>query len=290
MTLRRMLALLVAIAVCLLAAATSAHAAVFSVDGGISDNYKASFNTNPSVRELRTWLSFDRIVASGTTWAPADPGSTSFVSALSVASADGRSAQLAVTSTSANVASVFLRTDPPKGDTGLRWGPLVTLRAAMSRATPKVRIGLTLTQNGAPLAAGVLDYWVSSFAGTGSSIEQNGPGGRWRIAGYPLDTDWQSDSTPAGRLAAAVPRAPRATGLIASRRATTVRVRASARAAQGARVLLSRYRIGSGRYSAWRRASSAYAFHLAIGSRARVTFQVRDVRGFASAPLTRVVR
>lgn len=286
MTLRR---ILLVTALLVLVPVASANAALFAVEGGYSDNYKASFNSDPSIRELRTWMSFDRIRGAGTTWAPATPGSITFAQSQTVLSADGRSAQLTVTSTSANIASVFIRTDPPTTTTAVRWGPLVTLRSPIGPGNAKARIGLSLTSGGSLLATGVLDYWATSFSGTGSSIEANGPNGRWRVSGYPLFTDWETGRSPSGVLEAAVPIAPRATGVKATRSGATIRVRALGRAVQGARIPWSRYRIGSGRYTAWRRASSPYAFRLARGSKTRVTVQVRDVRGFASKPVMRVV-
>ena len=64
----------------LVVAVPVASGATLVIDDPITDNYKASYNADPSATELRTWFSIRSITAGGTSWAPAAPSQIQVVS------------------------------------------------------------------------------------------------------------------------------------------------------------------------------------------------------------------
>lgn len=286
---RSALAILLLLLLCALPA--GAQASTLAIEGGISDNYKASYNANPAAPERRTWLSLDRLHAGGTTWRPGVPGAISFAQPLAVGAADGRSGSLELRVVQGEVSTATLRFDPDA-----RWGPLVTVgdRTSIARTPPIIE--LRLTSSGTLVASGYAQYRAAAFAGSGSSIEAGGPGGRWHVGGVGLRTDWEPRVAAAVLAAthpAQVAAPPRITRLQLPLRTSTrtVPLRVHAAAASGRRVTHVRVRIDNGRYGRWIRLAPRYSVRLPRGSARRlVRVQVRDSAGAVSPPAARRVR
>ncbi|MCB0878047.1 MAG: hypothetical protein KDC46_03605 [Thermoleophilia bacterium] len=291
------LALLVLLAGCVLAPAR-AHAAteVMYLDDPITDNYKASYNADPSAPERRTWLSMRSVTAAGTTWRPAEPGSIVVTSGGSVAvtGSDGRSATLTFATASGPVGTPLVRVDPTGAQSGGRWGPLVTVTdQATLRGTPGV-LEFTLASGGATLATGSVSYrYDSQLANVASDhIEYNGPGGRWWVGATRTRTNWEPEPATPPSLRAA-PAGSTGTGarpritriwlpLRTSRRHVTLRVRG--RNAGGVRITRIRVRIDGRRWGRWISTRSRYTLDLGRGRRTHaVRIQLRDARGRTSA-------
>lgn len=275
---------------CLIALAVvapgSARAATLSIENGISDNYKASYNADPTAPESRTWLSMDRIHAAGTTWRPAIPAAISFTAPLALTGADGRSASLSLRIVRGRLATTTLRFDPDG-----RWGPLVTIADRSTLAASPPRLGLILAADATTLATGVVDYRPASFAGPGSAIEQGGPGGRWFVGSQGLRTDWEARGAT-GVIVASDARPPTITRiqlpLRTTRRVVPLRVHASS--PTGIAITHVRVRIDGGRYGRWVRVAARYSVRLPAGRATRlVRIQARDALGSVSIPASRRV-
>lgn len=284
----------------LLALAPSAHAAeTLRIHDPITDNYKASFNADPSKPELRTWLAWRAVAAGGTSWRPTAPASFQFTQgAVAVNADDGRSGTLTVRVVSGSMSSpVLVRTDATTAASGGRWGPLGTVgdRDAL-RAAP-AQLALALVVEGRELAAGVISYrYDATLAGVAPGhIEYNGPGGRWWVGSTATRT--QEEPAPATAptiLASTAPAAgrPRITRLQlplrTTRRVVTVRVFGRG---NGARITHVRARIDGRRWGRWTTVRSSYALLLPRGNRVRtVRVQVRNAAGRTSLPALRRVR
>ncbi len=182
--------------------AVTADGAVRLVDVA-TDNYKASFNEDPSVTELRTWLAIRAIEVEGVRYVLADPppvGEAVFAEAMTLEQAADAVAggslprQLDV---SAHVidgpgASIQLRAGPQDG----RWGPLLVIagRDELEQAPVMVELRLSpLDEPGADLSLPTVELAYAFDAGIAaapaSSLEHNGPGGRWQVAGQPTVTN-----------------------------------------------------------------------------------------------------
>ncbi|MCW2956528.1 MAG: hypothetical protein JWO69_1397, partial [Thermoleophilia bacterium] len=131
-------------------------AETLAVVAPVTDNYKAKWNADPSVREVRTFASADWLQAGGTSWKPTAPGDIVVTGGpVTVTSVDGRSGRLSVRVTQGS-ATVLLRYDHAAG--GAKFGPLVTLTAPDAIAATPVRVTLTLEVDGATLATGMYEY------------------------------------------------------------------------------------------------------------------------------------
>lgn len=185
-----------------------------------------------------------------------------------------------------SLATTTLRFDPDG-----RWGPLVTLADRASLATNPPRLELVLAAGSTTLATGVVDYRAAIFAGTGSTIEHNGPGGRWFVGGRGLRTDWEAGGAT-GIIAASDARPPSITRiqlpLRTVKRVVPLRVHASS--PTGTAITHVRVRIGAGKYGRWVRVAARYSVRLPAGRATRlVRIQVRDAIGSVSSPAARKI-
>ena len=304
-TSRLPLPLLLACVAALMSCTPIAQAATptMSLTDPITDNYKASFNPDPSKPELRTWLAMQRVEVAGTTWAPVAPRSIQVVSGgtVVVQGADGRAGRLVVRTTSGPFGSPLVRIDPVSASSGGRWGILaaVTDRGTL-RTTPGV-VALTLLVGSQEFGAGVVEYrYDAKFANApAGNIEFNGPGGRWFVGGVPARS--QEEPAPAvaptllaGSTAAAQPVVrPRITSIVIPVRSSTRAVPFSVRGRAGvatARITQLRVKVGAQRWSGWIRTRAGYSVVLPPGLASyTVSFQLRDSRGISSTIASRRV-
>ncbi len=280
-----------------LASPAGAAPSAMRLDDPITDNYKASYNADPSVPESRTWLSMRSVTAAGTTWRPADPSSIVVTSggAIALHGDDGRAATLRAQLADGSFTSpLLMRSDPTTAESGGRWGPLVTLadRSAL-RATPGRFTFALIAADGSQLAGGNVTYrYDAALAGAASSsIEYNGPGGRWWVGYSRTRTNWEATPATLPSVLASDAR-PRITSVsIAARTASrwvTMRVRSRG---AGARIASLRVRVDSGRWTRWIAAGSG-TYRVHVGARSRrhtVRVQVRDATGRSSTVVARSV-
>lgn len=274
-----------------------------SLEDPITDNYKASYNADPSKPELRTWLAMQRIVVAGTTWQPVVPSAISVVSggSVDVMAADGRSGRLVAQVASGPFGNPPLwRIDPASASSGGRWGILATVSDRQALATTPARVQLTLFVGTEAFGTGLLEYrYDAKFANAApGNIEYNGPGGRWYVGG--VATRSQEEAAPAvsPTLLASTPAAsvvrPRITRVAmpmrTMRRVMPLAVRGRAGVAT-ARITHVRVRVGSSRrWGGWIRTRRAYSVVLPRGIAShRISVQLRDSRGVSSFAASRRV-
>ncbi|MBC7462493.1 MAG: hypothetical protein H7287_14140 [Thermoleophilia bacterium] len=295
---RRLPWLLLLAALCALVAPAAASAApsVLAISGGISDNYKARYNADPSQLERRTWLSMDSIVADGATWTPSVPGTDHATSStLTLNGSDGRAATLSLAVLRGSLGLTVLRADRPTATVDhVRWGVLTTINDPDALAAQSALVQLTMTVGGATLATGVVEYrHEPAFDGlTASHIEYRGPRGRWYIGGAALRTDWEpaaATTAPPATNPSAKPRIVKLTmPARTSRRRVPVQV--SGRGV-GPKITSIRFRVGAARWSTWQRVAASYRLTLpARNARWTVGVQLRDAGGAMSAVVSRAVR
>ena len=192
---------LIAAATVFTAAAAPAHAAPAALTLGspVTDNYKAAYNADPSIRELRTWLATKSVSVGAVTFKPVAPASgQAYVGAqdgLSVRGSDGSAAMLTAATTSTNtLGQGFFRT----ASTG-EFGLLMQEKTVAALKTAPIRETLTLTRAGIVLATTTVDYTYDQAIAnaTPGNIEYNGPGGRWFVSGTATRLDWESSPPPA---------------------------------------------------------------------------------------------
>jgi hypothetical protein len=299
----RRLPLVLFVCLCVLAVLAPSACAVetMRLEDPYTDNYKASFNDDPSQPELRTWLAMHAITADGTTWEPADPASIVVSgSNIDVQGADGRSGLFGVFTGGGPLSDPpEIRIDPPDAESRGQWGVLVSLtdRDAL-QATPGV-IRFSLSVGDAVIAVGTVEYRhdASIMANDPGDIEDNGPGGRWFVGGIATRMNW--DATLADRpsllagappVVAAVP--PRITSFTvpirSCSRVITIRVRGRA---GSSRITLLRVSVAGHAFSRWVRIAPSYRVVLPPGVGVRsVRAQLRDAAGRRSAIVTRTVR
>jgi hypothetical protein len=289
--------------VCVLAAwAPSAGAAeTMRIDDPITDNYKASYNDDPSQPELRTWFALRTITAGATTWKPAEPDSISVVApSVAVEGADGRSGELTASTSSGPLEAPELRIDPTSADSGGRWGVLVALSDRDALRGARGVVSLTLRVDGATLAVGTVDYRydASITSADPGDIEDNGPGGRWFVGGVATRMDWNADPSPLPSLVAGASTTspsdvrPRITSFVVPvrtcSRMITIRERGRAGTSRNTRLRVS---VAGRAYGRWVRIAPRYRIVLprGVGVRA-VRVQLRDARGLTSRIVTGMVR
>lgn len=273
----------------------AASAEVLSIEDPVTDNYKASYNEDPSKTELRTWLSLRTIVASGTTWAPTPPDSITVTAggAIAVTSADGRTGTLTVRFDAGPIASLSMRSDSLDVDSHGKWGPLVTITSRSALQSAPARFTLTLTDSdGATIATGGVSYrYDSAVANVASdSIEYNGPGGRWYVGATATRLNWET-SAPTTPVAEQ-PRSPRITRIIIPTKTSSrfVRMRVLGRAGTS-RIRSIRVKVGSRSYGRWIRTRSGYSIVLPkVTGSILVRVQLRDASGRTSAVSSRRIR
>jgi hypothetical protein len=284
--------MLLAFAATLIVAPSALAVPTMSLVDPITDNYKASYNADPSEPERRTWLAMTQLVAGGTTWTPSDRSDVG-IGDLAVTAADGRTGSLHAQGVSGTFADYLWRVDALDADSGGRWGPRPTMwDPATTRSSP-VLFNLTLTVGGSVLARGRVSYrWDSAIAGApSSSLEYNGPGGRWFVGGSRTRTDQEPAPASPPTLLAAFP--PTITGLRVPPIRTSTRaiaVRLFTRSGT-ARIRFARYSVAGRRFTRWLPIASSYRVVLPRGSAYRsVRFQVRDAIGLTSTVIGRRVR
>jgi hypothetical protein len=271
-----------------------------AISGGISDNYKARYNADPSQPEHRTWLSMDAIVAGGTTWAPAAPASDHATSStLTLSGADGRTGSLSLAVQRGSLGLTVLRVDRPTTTVDhVRWGVLTTVNDPNLLTAQSAIVQLTLSVAGATLATGVVEYrHEPAFDGVDSTnIEWNGPRGRWYVGGVALRTDWEPVATttppPATSPTPIGTRRPRIVKLTMPTRtsARRIAIKVAGRGA-GPKITSIRFRIGAAKYTRWMRVSSSYRLTLPARTATwSVSAQLRDANGALSLPASHRVR
>lgn len=272
-----------------------AAAAGMGVVDPITDNYKASYNDDPDVQETRTLLATKGIVVDGATWTP-HRGSDIIVTggaSVTVTSDDGRSGTLQASVLAGAVASLAIRIDPLDAESGGRWGPLITLADPDALATNPISLQLALVVDDATLGSGTVSYRYDEALATApeSSVEHNGPGGRWWVGSTRLRTDWET-STASTVVSADVATAPRIAVLRLPVATSRPNVRMVVRwRTGGSRVTMIRTAVGGAGFGAWRPVRSSYIVRLPHVNRSvRVRVQIRDASGRASRVASRVVR
>lgn len=159
-------------------AAAPAHAAQLVAVAPATDNYKARYNADPSVPELRTWLSWKGVAVAGTRCRPA-AGSEQFTGSVSVVCSGLGNGTLSIASASGPARLVGFRVDLARGF----WGPFLQLRSRRALRSTAVRMTLRLHVRGTLVGSRQLSYrYAPALASAGpSSLEYNGPGGRWWV-------------------------------------------------------------------------------------------------------------
>jgi len=297
--------LCLALLAALVALPASARAAeTLTVTGAVTDNYKASYNADPSARELRTWLSMDSVGAAGTAWAPAHPAAITFTSdSLAVVGADGRNGSLAMTITQGVPAAdrkptaAAFRVDPSG-----RWGSFLALGEPMNMEQAPHVVRWTLTVAGTAIATGAVEYrnehaFDQLAAG---ALEYNGPEGRWFIGGHGIRTAAETaPPTPVVETATppniftGSPGKPRLTKLLMPVRTTTrvLPVRVFGRATNNFKITYVRFAVGRGaKFGTWVRIAPRFRLRLPAGNHTwLVRAQLRDAAGGTSTIASRRV-
>jgi len=282
----------------LVAAPAASAVEVLGIEDPVTDNYKASYNADPSETELRTWLSIKSIHAAGTTWAPAPPSETLTPAGgtVSVNAADGRTGTLTYRYDSGPVDSMLVRIDPLDAESHGKWGPLMSITSRSALQSAPVLFTLSLVSGGATIGTGSVSYRhdASVANAPSSNIEYNGPGGRWYVGSTATRLNWESgDSTTptAGTPAATVVR-PRITRIIlpSSTSSRFVRMRVMGRAGTS-RISHLRVRIGNRSYGRWVKTGRGYTVVLPkVTGTLLVRVQLRDASGRTSALASRRIR
>lgn len=270
--------------------------AVIAISGGISDNYKARWNADPSQPEHRTWMSMDSISAGGTTWTPAAPATGSTTAAtLDLTAADGRTGTLTVAVLRGSFGLTVLRVDAPTADAPtVRWGVLTVVNDPAALAAQSGLLQLTLTSGGVQVASGVVEYrHEPAFDGVPSThLEYNGPRGRWFVGGTALRTDWEPVAYSTTNPATNPNLRPRIVKIAMALRTTSrvVPFKVTGRGV-GPKITSIRFRVGIASYSRWMRVAPTYRLTLpARNALWTVRVQLRDAHGAVSAPVARKVR
>jgi Ca2+-binding RTX toxin-like protein len=195
----RRLARIVALAAALASMSGTAQAATLTLGSPVTDNYKDSYNDPDGNRELRTWLATKSVTVGGVTFKPATlpPSGWTSVGAdagLAMRGSDGTNATLTANTTSTNVLHQgFFRIDA-NGDFGL----LQELKSVTALQSAPIRETFTLARAGTTLASAIADYTYESAIANAptTSIEYNGPGGRWYAGGAATRLDWETAPPP----------------------------------------------------------------------------------------------
>lgn len=291
----------VLLALFVIAPAAGAAAPTMSLVDPITDNYKASYNADPSKPELRSWLAMRSVSVAGTTWQPVVPDEITVVSggSVDVVGADGRSGRLHAQVASGPFGSLLWRVDSANVSSGGRWGILATVTDRQTLASSPAVVRLTLFVGTEEFGVGTIEYRYDAKLANApqGNIEYNGPGGRWYVGGVATRTQEEPAPTVAPTLLAgstvlqvARPRvASIAMPVRTTKRTISLVVRGRAAAAD-ARITHVRVRVGARRWSAWIRVRSRYSVVLPAGRASHtVSVQLRDTRGVASLAASRRV-
>lgn len=275
---------LVAAAALVTTAPPAAQAAtpVLTLGSPVTDNYKASYNANPGVRELRTWLATKSVSVGAVTFKPVPPATgMAYVGAqdgLAVRGSDGSSAVLTAATTSTNtLGQGFFRT-APTGEFGL----LMQHKSVTALQTAPIRETLTLTRAGVVLASATVDYTYDRVIATVAPghIEYNGPSGRWFVAGTATRLDWESSApAPAPAPAPAGPdtTAPVLGSVVLPASTVTRAITIKLSATDNVAVSEVRFANENGVWTAWQPFAAQKQWTLSAGAGFKGVFaQVRD--------------
>lgn len=151
--------------------------------GAATDNYKASFNEDPTVPERRTWLAIHELEVDGNRYSLAKRHPL-VVDEVVLERDDGGRATVRVRSDGPE--PVTLRVGPQEG----LWGPLLTLGEAPIPAGDDVAVDLVVTVDG-DVHVLALRYRRDESLATADddSLEHRGPGGRWLVSGQQTATN-----------------------------------------------------------------------------------------------------
>ena len=271
----------VAAAALFTAATETAQAAPAALTLGspVTDNYKASYNTDRSIRELRTWLATKSVSVGAVTFKPVAPATgQAYVGAqdgLTVRGSDGSAAVLSAITTSTNtVGQGFFRT-ASTGDFGL----LMQEKSVAALQASPVRETLTLTRAGTVIASTTVDYTYDQAIANAApgNIEYNGPSGRWYVAGSPTRLDWES-SAPAPAPAPATDKtAPLLSSVTLPASTTTRVITIKLTASDNVAVTEVRFANENGVWAAWQPYATQKTWTLSPNAGAKGVFaQVRD--------------
>ena len=156
----------------------------------VTDNYKAAWNADPSIRERRTWLTADGLIVGSTTFVlDKRPAFTQFGGTVAMRGSDGSTATLELRMAWDNVGSKQFRIDPAG-----RFGPLIAVLDPALLVHAPINGTLALTRAGMDVATMPISYRYDEGVAQASttSIEHNGPGGRWWTATGPTRLDWET--------------------------------------------------------------------------------------------------
>ncbi len=205
-------ALLLALAGLSLTAPVAGALSSVVVTNGVTDNYKAAYNADPTVQENRSWLQLTTVTVDGVTYRPRTlPASFLFTDTVDVVGSDG-SAGVFTVSVPADKGWARYRVDPSGG-----WGPLLNLFSPSTLKGNPVPVTITLSKGGAVVASTVATYtWDSTLSSVPpSSVEYKSPGGRFWFGCKPTRADWEA-AAPADTCTAPTPTpTPTPTGSLA---------------------------------------------------------------------------
>jgi hypothetical protein len=283
----RRIARVAALATVLALPTASAHAAVLGVGSVQTDNYKAGFNPNPGVRELRTWLAFKTVTAGSVVFRPAalPVGSPTFkdpAAGVTLRGSDGTTAVLTAQTTSPNVTGPGLIRVDPDGN----FGPLIQERSVTALQASPIRETLELKRAGVSLGTAAADYtYDARVAGAAAgTLEFNGPGGRWYVGGIPTRLNWEAAAPAPPRDVVAPTLTSVTVPAVTSSRTITVRIVAS----DNVGVRQVRFAQEDGRWTPWQAFAPTKRWTLSTGASAKAVFtQVRDAAGNVSRTVLR---
>jgi uncharacterized repeat protein (TIGR01451 family) len=190
---RRFVSLLLALVVAsvgLTALGSAAGAAsTIVVTNGVTDNYKAAYNADPTVQENRSWLQLTTVTVDGVSYRPRTlPATFLFTDAVEVVGSDGSTGTFTV-SVPGDRGWARYRVDPSGG-----WGPLLNLFSPATLQGNPVPVTLTLSKGGVPVATTVATYtWDQALSSVpATSVEYKSPGGRFWFGCKPTRADWEA--------------------------------------------------------------------------------------------------
>lgn len=265
--------------------ATASAAVTLSATGANTDNYKASYNADPAQPELRTWLALRGVAANGVSYSPSALPATgmSYVAAgtgISLRGSDGSSATLTASTSSTNVVNQGYFRTASSGDFGL-------LQQEVSRDALRnapIREVLTLSRGGVAVATLAADYTYDAavFAAATTSIEYNGPGGRWYVNGVATRLDWETAAP-----ATADTTKPVLSGVTLPATTASRIITIGLSATDNVGVAQARFANEDGIWSTWRAFSPSMTWTLSssTSSYKGVTSQVRDAAGNTSGSI-----
>lgn len=264
---------------------TASAATTATASGAYTDNYKASFNADPTVWESRTWLAMRSLSANGVGYTPASlPAAGGSYAAgdtgMSLRASDGGSATLTAATTSTNaLGQGYFRTDA-NGDFGL----LMQEKSRDALKTAPIHEVLSVVRGGVVVATLSADYTYDAavFNATAPSLEYNGPGGRWYVNGVATRLNWETSAPSATDTTA-----PLLSSVTMPASTTSRTITIGLSASDNVAVAQARFANEDGIWSAWQTFATSMTWTLSssTSSYKGVTAQVRDAAGNVSGSL-----